>query len=113
MYIVVQNLSQIMMITYLFIQLHEIILKTFDSGRHLLINDCRGIPKDATEKAIYEKDLKSIIKGHIKKNYEVFCSYFFLNTNAILRIVVDHQEGQIFPTTFFPSVLKENRNDLR
>lgn len=113
MYIVVQNLSQIMMIVYLFIQLHEIILKTFDSGQHLYINDCRGIPKDAKEKAIYENDLKSIIKGHIKKNYEVFCSYFFLNTNAILRIVVDHQEGQIFPTTFFPNVLKENRNDLR
>lgn len=73
----VPNGSQIMIIVYLFIQLHEIILKTFDSGHKLLINDCRGIPKGVTEKDIYEKDLKRIINGHIKKKYEVFYSFFF------------------------------------
>lgn len=65
--------------------LHEIILKTFDSGRHLLINDCRGIPKDATEKAIYEKDLKSIIKGHIKKNYEFRTDREIQNNDGFYR----------------------------
>lgn len=96
MYTVVPNGSQIIISVYLLIQLHEIILKTFDSGQKLLINDCRGIPKGVTEKDIYEKDLKSIINGHIKKNYEVFFSYFFLNTNAILRIVVDLHSNDIF-----------------
>lgn len=51
-------------------RLHEIILKTYDSGHKLVINDCRGIPRDVTERNIYESDLQNIINGHIKKNYE-------------------------------------------
>lgn len=89
MYTVVPNGSQIIIIVYLLIQLHEIILKTFDSGQKLLINDCRGIPKGVTEKDIYEKDLKSIIMRY-------FFPIFFLNTNAILRIVVDLHSNDIF-----------------
>lgn len=51
-------------------RLHEITLKSFDSGQKLMINDCRGIPKDVTERDICESDLKNTINGHIKKNYE-------------------------------------------
>lgn len=47
-----------------------------------MINDCRGIPKDVTERDIYESDLKNTINGHIKKNYEVLWFLFFQNTNT-------------------------------
>lgn len=50
--------------------LHEIILTTFDSGQKLLINDCRGIPQEVTEMETYERDLKKIINGHVRKNYQ-------------------------------------------
>lgn len=109
MYTVVPNGSQIIISVYLLIQLHEIILKTFDSGQKLLINDCRGIPKGVTEKDIYEKDLKSIINGHIKKNYEVFFSYFFSKYKCNFK----NRCRSSFQRHFFPNVLKENCYDLR
>lgn len=42
-----------------------------------MINDCCGILKDVIERDICESDLKNIINGYIKKNYEVLWFLFF------------------------------------
>lgn len=53
-----------------------------------MINDCRGIPKDVTERDICESDLKNTINGHIKKNYEVLWFPFFIIQTQIHKLLL-------------------------
>lgn len=61
----------------LYIQFHEVTLKTFDDGKKIRIYDCRGVHCYNWEGENYRDDLIKAVDGCIRKNYPVQCICLF------------------------------------